>query len=149
MKTIYISIALFFAAMITANAQEPLLQQRENRRPVLIDDVNAERILNVRQQIQQPYMIEGLSAEQRKQIKALQVELQKKMTQLNSQLREKQTLLQTLETQDVVSIKAINKNIDEQAKLLAKQMKLQAEYKQKIRALLDDEQRARFDMRGE
>jgi len=145
MKTICISIVLFFATAITAVAQE-LLNQPENRRPVLVDDVNAERILNIRNNARQPNTLEGLSDEQREQIKKLQEEMQKKgLNQLNNQLREKRVHLKALETQDVVNMKAINKNIDEQAKLIAKQMKLKAEYKQKIRAVLNNEQRTRFD----
>jgi len=144
MKTICTSIALFFAIAITTNAQEPLSKQ-EYRRPVLSDDVNGERILNIRQNIKQPDRLAGLSDEQREQIKKLQVEMQKGLNQLNNQLREKQARLQTLETQDVVDMKTINQNIDEQAKLLKEQMKLKAEYKQKIRAVLNDEQRVRFD----
>jgi Spy/CpxP family protein refolding chaperone len=145
MRIICISIALFFAAAITANAQEPLNQQRENRRPVLVDDIRGERILNTRQNIWQLDSLVRLSTEQRGQIMKLQAERQKGLDQLNGQLREKQTQLQTLETQPVANMKAINKNIDEQAKLLAKQMKLKAEYKQKIRKTLNEEQRGRFD----
>ena len=145
MKTTCISIALFFAAAITANAQESL--PRENRRPVLVDDVNGERILNIRQAIG-PLDSLGLSNEQLEQIKKLQVEMQKGLNQLDNQLREKQIRLEMLETQNVVNMKAINKNIDEQAKLLAKQMKLKVGYKQKIRSVLNNEQRGRFDKSG-
>ena len=144
MKTICINIALFLAMAITVNAQEPL-NKPEYRRPVLSDDINGERILNLRQNSKQPDKLAGLSDEQREQIKKLQTEMQKGLNQLNNQLREKQARLQTMETQDIVDMKAVNQNIDEQAKLLAEQMKLKAEYKQKIRALLDNEQRVRFD----
>jgi len=139
-------MALFFAAAISANAQETLMRP-ESRRPVLVDDVNTERILNIRQHLRQSDLIEGLglSDEQREQITKLQDEMQTKSNQLNSQLREKQDNLQILEAQKNVNMKAINKNIDEQSKLMTKQMKLQAEYKQKIRAVLNDEQRTRFD----
>ena len=144
MKTIYISMALFFAAAITANGQEPL--QRESRKVVLLDDVNGERISNIRQNI----WFSGLSDAQRVQVEKWQTEMQKEVTQLDNQLREKQVRLQTLETQRVANMKAINQNIDEQTKLLAKQMKLKAGYKQKIRTLLNEEQRAQFDAgRGE
>jgi septal ring factor EnvC (AmiA/AmiB activator) len=142
MKTICINVALLLAATITINAQEPL--QRENRRTVLQDDINGERILNLRQNTFQLDTLAGLSNEQREQIRQLQAEMQNGLNRLNNQLREKQIRLQTLEKQNVVNMKAINKNIDEQAKLLAEQMKMKANYKQKIRALLDEEQRGRF-----
>ena len=141
MKTMYISMALFFATAITSHAQEPL--PRENRRPVLVDDVNGGRMVNIRQSIRLADL--NLSDEQRAQIEKWQMEMQKGVTQLDNQLREKQVRLQMLETQKVANMKAINQNIDEQAKLLAKQMKLKAGYKQKIRTLLNDEQRKRFD----
>jgi Spy/CpxP family protein refolding chaperone len=143
MKTICISIALFFAAAITVNAQEQL-NQRGNRRPVLVDDIRGERLINIRQNSSSLDNL-GLSNEQHEQITKLQAEMQKGLDQLNNQLSEKQAHLQTLETQNAVNMKAVNKNIDEQAKLMAKQMKLKAEYKQKIRAALDKEQRGRFD----
>ena len=141
MRTIYMIIPLLFfaAAPITTHAQKSL--PRENRRPVLVDDLNRVPIFNIRQNLQ----FAGLNDEQRAQIEKYQMEMQKGITQLDNQLHEKQVHLQTLETQGVVNMKAINKNIDEQAKLLAKQMKLKAEYKQKIRAILNDEQRGRFD----
>ena len=143
MKAICISIALFFAAIITVSAQETL-NQRENRRPVLVDDIRGGRMLNIRQHISSLDNLD-LSNEQREQITKLQAEMQKGLDQLNNRLSEKQAHLKTLETQPAVKMKAINKNIDEQAKLLAKQMKLKAEYKQKIRATLDKEQRELFD----
>ena len=148
MKTICVYIALFFAAIMTANAQEPLTQ-RENRRPVLVDDINRERILNIRQNNWQLDSLPGLSNQQRMQIMTLQAEMQKGLNQLNNQLSEKRARLQTLETQPAVNMRAINRNIDEQAKLLAKQMKLKAGYKQKVRAALNEEQRGRFDKMSE
>jgi len=143
MKIWSISIALFFAVMIVVNAQEPLSQQ-EYRRPVLVDDIRGERILSLRQN---GFSVDSLQLndKQREQITKFQAEIQKDLNKLNRQLREKEVQLQTLETQPVANLKAINKNIDEQAKLIARQMKLKAEYKQKIRVLLDDRQRRMFD----
>ncbi len=141
MKTICISILLFLTVAVSLNAQEAL-EPQGSRRPVLVDDVNEERISNIRKSGKLT-----LNPDQREQIKKLQVEMQKSLNQLNNQLREKQARLQTLEAQDAVDIKAIYKNIDEQVKLLAEQMKLRAAYKQKIRSLLNNEQRVRFDAR--
>jgi len=132
MKTICISIALFFAAVMTVNAQESL--PREDRRPVLVDDIHEKLLLNIRVNSR----LATTSEEQREQMGKLQIEMQKGLDQLDNQLREKQARLESLEMQNVVSMKAINKNIDEQAKLLAKQMKLKAEYRQKIRAVLKE-----------
>ena len=143
MKAICIHIVLFFTAMMTIHAQEPVSQQ-SYRRPVLVDDIRGERILSLRQD---NFLVDNLqlNEKQREQITKFQAEMQKELDKLNRQLREKETQLQTLETQPAVKMKTINKNIDEQAKLIGKQMKLKAEYKQKIRALLSEEQRTVFD----
>jgi len=72
MKTICISIALFFTVVITANAQEQL-NQRGNRRPVLVDDIRGERLINIRQN---SFSFDnlGLSNEQQAEITKLQAE---------------------------------------------------------------------------
>ena len=143
-KTICISIALLLAAVVTVSAQEN--NRRENRRSALSEDINKERMINVRENIKHAEMLAGLNKEQREQVEQLQAEVQEGLTQLNNKLNEKQEQLQALETQKPANINAINQNIDEQAKLMADKMKLKAGLKQKIRALLNKEQLARYDI---
>lgn len=129
----------------SVNAQEAL--PRSNRRPVLIDDRGLLPDVNL---TQQPFRIpgipvEGINAEQYQQLRLLQTEKQKKLNLINNQLAEKRAQQQTLEILDKPDMKAINKLIDEQVALLGSRMKVEAEYKQKIRSILTEEQRVEFD----
>jgi septal ring factor EnvC (AmiA/AmiB activator) len=136
MRKVSIALTLLFALITTVSAQE--------RRPVLVDDIRGERIRSLSHDVF-PVDSLNLNNSQHSLITRLQTEMLQDLNRLNRQLHEKETELQTLETQPAASLRAINKNIDKQAKLLAGQMKLKARYKQKIRSLLDEEQRVIFD----
>lgn len=128
------------------NAQEFL--RRTDRKPVLIDDINRDLLIDLN--LDKSYKVPGIpvadiSAEQNEQLKALQTEKQKKLNQLHNQLDEKKAQQRTLEAADKPDMKAINKLIDEQTTLLGSKMKTEAEYKQKIRSTLTEEQRVEFD----
>ena len=137
-----LTITLLFIGIAGINAQEPL---NKNERTFLVDDINNKRLLDIRQNILQSNTIANLSDEQKAQIDILEDDLQKNLSSLNNQLLSLQKDLKKLEAEDAVKMKSINRNIDEQAKLIAKQMKLKAEQKQKIRKLLTAEQRVEFD----
>lgn len=87
-----------------------------------------------------------LSEDQKSQIDALKLEHQKNMLQSKNQLNEKRAKLQTLETAEPADLKAINKTIDEMAVIKTSMVKQRAEHKQKVRSLLNEEQRIKFDL---
>ena len=86
-----------------------------------------------------------LTEEQVEKMKALRLKNQKKSLKVKNELGEKKAKYKTLATDDKVDMKAVNKVIDDIAKLIAKQMKLKAAYHQAIRSELTDNQRIRFD----
>lgn len=145
-KSILLIIAVFALFYTAANAQESL--PRNDRRPVLIDDINRDLLINLNKD--NAYTVPGIpvdniTASQNEQLRAVRTEKQKQLNRLDNQLAEKRAQQRTLETQDKPSMKAINKLIDEQAELLINKMKIEAEYKQKIRSILTEEQRVEFD----
>jgi len=136
-KIIFICITFYFLTVLGVFAQESVIQS-DNRRPVLNDDINRDRILEIGQNIQLSDKIANINEEQRNQIKKFDEELNKDLTKLGEQLLDLQEHLQKLETQEVVNMKAINRNIDQQAKVIAKIMKLKAQHKQKVRKILEN-----------
>ncbi len=150
LSKVMLTCLLLAGVYAIAGAQE-LQQLREGgRRPVLVDDINQVKLLEVGENIQLlgGYgFISNLSQGQHQQIKTLELAKQKQLNQLNNQLAEKKARLRTLEAQDKPDMKAINQTIDEQAKLMADKMKAEAECRQKVRAILTDEQRVEFDAR--
>ncbi len=90
---------------------------------------------------------QGLSDEQRAEIKKIHMERMKERTQTRSLLNEKRAKLEVLQTADKPDMKEINKTIDEIASVKAQEMKAQAANRQKIRSLLTEEQRIYFDAR--
>lgn len=87
-----------------------------------------------------------LTEEQRDEIRKIRVEGMKGRTQERNQLKEKSARLEVLQTTDKPDMKEINKVIDEIASIRAKTMKDEAVRRQKIRSLLNDEQRVYFDV---
>jgi Spy/CpxP family protein refolding chaperone len=88
----------------------------------------------------------NLTDEQFEQIKVLRLENQKKRLPVRNEIGEKKARLKTLTIADKVEMKAINRIIDDIAKLMAKQMKSKTAHHQAIRLLLTDEQRIKFDV---
>ena len=134
MKFFCLTFILLFTKIFVINSQE-LLNINESRRPFLVDDINNKRINDIRQNILFSKAFAELNEDQKSQINKIEEEFQKKLNPLTIQLLSLQEKLEILENQDVVNMKLINRNINAQAKLIAKQMKLHAEYKQKIRAV--------------
>lgn len=145
MRYIPILLCTLFIAG-AANGQE--LVNRQDKRPVLFDDIrNLNFIHDKAEPIVEDIPVTNLSNEQVEQLWTLQVAKQKKLNNLNNLLTEKQAQQQTLEAADKANMKAINKVIDEQIGLISQQMKLEAEYKQKIRSILTEDQRIQYDAR--
>ncbi|MBN2744166.1 MAG: periplasmic heavy metal sensor [Marinilabiliaceae bacterium] len=89
--------------------------------------------------------IPNLSADQQTKIDALKLTHQKEMLVLKNQMGELKAKQRTLTTTDKADIKAINANIDEITKVKNQMMKKQAQHRQDVRALLNDEQKIWFD----
>ena len=87
----------------------------------------------------------GLTDEQKEQIKSLHLDMMKKTLPLRNSIQEKKARLHTLQTQEAVNLKKVNALIDEIAQIKSKMAKMRAANRQKIRALLNDEQRIIFD----
>lgn len=97
--------------------------------------------------VQGQCMMPGLSEEQREQMSELRVAYLEKVKPLQNEMGELKAKHRTLTTADNVDMKAVNANIDQQADLLAKIKKLQAEHRQTVRGNLNDEQKLFFDSR--
>lgn len=91
------------------------------------------------------FMIPDLNEEQRNEIKKLRLDMAKESTSIRNQMAEKRARLNTLQSEDKADMNAINKTIDEIASLQAQQMKAKANFRVKVRALLNDEQKVAFD----
>ncbi len=89
--------------------------------------------------------MDGLTDQQREEIKKIRMERMKERTQTRNQLKEKQAKLEVLQTADKPDMKEINKVIDEIASVKVQDMKANAANRQKIRSLLTEEQRIYFD----
>jgi Spy/CpxP family protein refolding chaperone len=138
MKTNFLTaIAIAVVATLTATAQPQRAQPYSGLNP---------------QEIRQPYRAGGFSMpmgnldeKQRAELQKIRTEQLKESTQFRSLLREKRAKLETLQIADKPDMREINKLIDEIAAVQAQEMKAQAANRQKIRGLLTDEQRVRFD----
>lgn len=86
------------------------------------------------------------SPEQQKQMAEFKLELQKEMIQLHNQLGEKKAQLKTLQQVEKPNMKSIYSKIDEISDLQNREMKLMADHQNKVRSILTDEQRVKFDM---
>ncbi|MDP4183740.1 MAG: Spy/CpxP family protein refolding chaperone [Bacteroidota bacterium] len=88
-----------------------------------------------------------LTDAQKAQFKDLHMQMFKEVKPLKDELRELEAHHQTLVTQNSPDIEAIYKSIDKMSVVKTKLAKIQANYHQKMRALLTDEQRVMFDQR--
>ena len=87
----------------------------------------------------------GLTDEQRDKMKEIRLSAMKAMLPVKNQLGEKKAKLHTLETAEKADINAINNLIDEIASLKTTMAKTHAANKQKMRSILNEEQRLIFD----
>jgi Spy/CpxP family protein refolding chaperone len=89
--------------------------------------------------------IPNMTEEQKAKMKDLHIAFYKEAKPLRNQLGELKAKQKTLSTADNPDMKAINANIDEITKVMNQLMKSRAAFRQKVRALLTDEQRMWFD----
>jgi Spy/CpxP family protein refolding chaperone len=89
--------------------------------------------------------IPNLTEEQEMKIKELKTVHMKAMLKFKSELEEKKARLKSLETADEVDMDKIYKTIEDIGAIETKMRKERADLHQKIRALLDDEQKVFFD----
>lgn len=82
----------------------------------------------------------NLSEDQKESMKAIQIEHQKKLTPLKNKMVELKAQQRTLMSEEVVDMKLVNKNIDDQTALMNKIQKLQAEHRMAVKGILNDEQ---------
>ncbi len=88
--------------------------------------------------------IPNLSDEQKASIKQLRIAMGKEIKKANNLLREKKARLITLQDEDKPDQKAIHKTIDEISGLRGQIMKARADFRIKVNAQLNDEQRTAF-----
>ena len=86
-----------------------------------------------------------LTDDQKTQIEGIHSAQMKESLHLRNQQNELRAKLQTLRTEESADMKAINNTIDDMTALQASLMKLREESHQKVRSLLTDEQRIKFD----
>lgn len=98
---------------------------------------------------QDPMACLKLTDDQKTQMQAIRLENQKKSTPLKAQLGIKKAELKALQVAEKTDVKAVNAKIDEIAKVEAELMKLAVDGKMKTRALLNDEQKVKFDAMGD
>jgi Spy/CpxP family protein refolding chaperone len=141
MKTkFFMAIAIATVTSLTATAQPQRAQPYSGLNP---------------QTVRQPYRTGGFSMplgnldeKQREELQKIRTEQTKERTQFRNQLMEKQAKLEVLQTAEKPDMREVNKVIDEIVAVQAQEMKAQAASRQKIRSLLTDEQRVRFDAMG-
>jgi len=90
----------------------------------------------------------GLTDAQKESFKAIHLDLAKAAKPGQGKLMECQVQLHNLSTADKVDMNAVNGKIDEIGRLRVDLMKMHAAAHQKIRALLNEEQRLMFDKHG-
>jgi len=133
------AIAIAVVTSLTISAQPQRMRQFAG------SDLDVQ-IMHRNEQISKP--AGNLDEKQREELQKIRTEQMKENTRFRNQLKEKRAKLETLQTADKPDMKEINKVIDEIATVQAQEMKSQAANRQKIRALLTEEQRVRFDAMG-
>jgi len=87
--------------------------------------------------------------EQQKQMADFKLSLQKEMIQIDNQLNEKRAQLKTLEQVEKPNMKSVYAKIDEITDLQNQKMKVTATHRNKVRSILTEEQRVKFDLMHE
>ena len=136
------AIAIAVVTSLTATAQP------QRAKPQAYSGLNP-------QEVRQPFRTGGFSMplgnldeKQRVELQKIRTTQMKESTQFRNQLKEKRAKLEVLQTADKPDMREINRVIDEIAAVQAQEMKAQAANRQKIRSLLTEEQRVRFDAMG-
>ncbi len=92
--------------------------------------------------------IPDLTDDQKDKMEKLHLNMMKEALPIRNQLNENRAKYKTLSTGDNVDLKAVNKLIDENAKLQSDLKKKAAANHQEVRKLLTDDQRIVFDTRA-
>ncbi|WP_347839069.1 periplasmic heavy metal sensor [uncultured Draconibacterium sp.] len=142
MKTRILTLTLIAIFFLSFGA---MAQKTENRKRLPQQrQMMADRTDKAREQFK-----DFFTEEQQEQMKELRLETAKKMQPLRNELNELEARQQTLSTAESADMKAIEKNIDQMAKIKADMQKIRARQHQEIRSMLSDEQRIKFDnMKG-
>ena len=141
MKTkFFMAIAIAVVTVMTASAQP--------QRGQLVQGLNRQEERQVNRSGGFSLPMGKLDEKQREEFQKIRTAQMKENTQFRNLLREKRAKLEVLQTADKPEMKEINKVIDEIAAIQAQEMKSQAANRQKIRSLLTEEQRVRFDAIG-
>ncbi len=127
---VFLSLLIFAGSLFAQNRQKMGRSAEMGQR-----GLKKERMMN----------LPGLTDEQKDKMKEVRLSGMKVMQPIRNQIGEKQARLHTLETANTVDMNAINGLIDEIASLRTAQAKIRAGNKQKMRSLLNDEQRLIFD----
>ncbi len=151
-----LAVALFFSTAVSAQPQQPpeggpaLTEQEQN--PVAENHQGfppmQKKGMHSRSQrsMGHPDFLK-LTDAQKAQFKDLHLQLVKEAKPLKDELRELNAHHQTLVTADDANINAIYGSIEKIGQVKIKLAKIQADYHQKARALLTEEQRISFDQR--
>jgi Spy/CpxP family protein refolding chaperone len=159
MKTnIFMAIALAALTSLTATAQPQRMQPYSGKSPNEVrqvmrpDNKEMKRPTGRGGQRSEGFFMAfqgiNLDENQQKEIEKIRLEQVKERTKTRNLMREKRAKLELLQTADKPDMKEINRVIDEIAAIQAQEMKAQAAARQKIRALLNEEQRVQFDSRN-
>lgn len=136
MKTRFAFLILMLFAVITAGAQPRGKKHNAKQAPKMMKEQRHHKMMNL-----------NLSDDQKEAIKAIHLNAYKEAKSLRDQLRELRAKKQTLVTANKADIKMIDKNVDAMSKVQNQLAKLKARNHQKIRSLLTEEQRIKFDQR--
>jgi Spy/CpxP family protein refolding chaperone len=91
------------------------------------------------------YNLPGITDDQTKKMDEVRMKHMKQLIPIQKQIEEKKAHINTLMVAEKPDIGAINTTIDEMANLKGQLLKLKAQCKQDIRAILTDNQRVMFD----
>lgn len=91
------------------------------------------------------HMIDGLTPDQEAQIKKLHTGFRKELLPLRAELKTKKATLEQAQIGDNVDQAKVKVAIDELFALKARMAVMKADHKQKVRKVLNEEQRVQFD----
>ena len=139
--TMLLSVCLF----AQTNEGQGAPQKKEVKRIRTADSGDR---MHKKQEMQHDFAISGLTEEQRNSIRELRLAMAEEVGQHAKLLREKRVQLNTLQKAETPDQTAINSTIDEITALRGQMMKFRADFRTKVNALLNEEQRLAFQRSG-
>jgi Spy/CpxP family protein refolding chaperone len=145
MRQIITSIILL--VLLGSASLEAQRNDKKDRRPEIKERIEERMRPDARIQRSPQALLRNidLSDEQRDEIKAIMLEGKKQSIPLENQLREKRARMRTLSSGDTYDVESLNNLADEMSELQASIKKIHIAKKGEIRALLNDEQKIKFD----